>query len=245
MATAPVFSIRDLDLGYDPGNTVLHIPQLTVIPGELTFVLGPSGAGKSTLLESLGLMKNTFQPGPNSLLDLRTVQGNTTSLLGIWEDGGDRANAMRKKHFSFIFQSTNLMPNFSLGENICFTGMLEGADLSAMKPKALQLMDQLNLDPALFDQPATMASGGQRQRAAFVRALCKGFDVLFCDEPTGNLDHENALSLFQLLRKHIKDNQLTAVIVTHDVDLAERFADHVVKIELQSRNKQTLGVVQP
>ncbi|MFZ1332709.1 MAG: hypothetical protein WAR83_10985, partial [Flavobacteriales bacterium] len=74
---------------------------------------------------------------------------------------------------------------------------------------------------------------------------CKGFDVLFCDEPTGNLDHENALSLFQLLRKHIKDNQLAAVIVTHDVDLAERFADRVVNIELQSRNKQTLGVVQP
>ena len=245
MATAPAFSIRDLDLGYEIGCTVLHIPHLTVLPGELTFVLGPSGAGKSTLLESLGLMKNTFQPGPNSLLDLKTEQENTIGLLDIWEDGGDRATAMRKKHFSFIFQSTNLMPNFSLGENICFTGMLEGADLGTMKPKALQLMDQLNLDPALFDQPAAMASGGQRQRAAFVRALCKRFDVIFCDEPTGNLDHENALSLFQLLSKHIKDNQLAAVIVSHDVALAERFADRIVNIELQKRNKQTIGVVQP
>lgn len=235
----PVFRILKTDLGYSPDRPALHIEELEIKRGELTFVIGPSGAGKSTLLESLGLMKNTIQSGSSSQMNFYDRNGESYSMLDIWSGTSERAAQLRSKNFSFIFQSTNLMPNFTLGENICFTGMLEGESLPAVKKKALDLMAELNLDAHLFDQPATMASGGQRQRAAFVRALCKDYEVLFGDEPTGNLDRENAISLFTLLKEHIKADHRSAIIVSHDIELSERFADKIIRIELDtSRGKE-------
>ena len=229
-----IFSIRDLNLGYEKDKTVLRIEELDIKRGQLTFILGPSGAGKSTLLESLGLMKDTLYPGADSRLMFSASDGKKIDLTKVWNQGDEAATGVRSDYFSFIFQSTNLMPNFTLGENICYTGMLDGRSLSQVKETAMELMDRMNLDPSLFDQDPTMASGGQRQRAAFVRALCKDFDVLFCDEPTGNLDQGNAISLMEMVQQVVKEKNRSAIIVSHDIQLSDRFADVVVDIEMSN-----------
>jgi lipoprotein-releasing system ATP-binding protein len=241
------FEIRELDLGYTKDAPVLRIPELLIERGQLTFILGPSGAGKSTLLETLGLMKSTFIAKQSSQMDFIASNGERISLLDKWSTDGDLAADLRNSYFSFIFQSTNLMPNFTLGENICFTGMLEGKTLGEVKPRALELMSELNLDKELFDQPAANASGGQRQRAAFVRALSKDFEVLFGDEPTGNLDKGNAISLFSLLKDHLKESNKSAVIVSHDTELSEKFADKIVEIDYHQleESKKRIGIIRP
>jgi len=227
-----VFNMQNLALGYHHDKPVLHIDKLNIKRGELTFITGPSGAGKSTLLEGLGLMKNTLlsQPG-EATCSFNSNAGKTVDFTNIWSGKAQDITHLRHAHFSFIFQYTNLMPNFTLGENICFAAMLQGKSMSEVKKDVLDLMAKLNLDAELFDKPATLASGGQRQRAAFVRALCKPFEVLFCDEPTGNLDKENAISLFEILKANIKSQNRAAVIVSHDDHLSEIFADRRVVID--------------
>jgi putative ABC transport system ATP-binding protein len=229
-----IFSIQDLNLGYEKDKTVLRIEELNIKRGELTFIIGPSGAGKSTLLESLGLMKDTLYPSADSRMLFSASNGEAIDLTKIWNQGDEAATNVRSEFFSFIFQSTNLMPNFTIGENICYTGMLDGRRLSEVKETAVELMDRMNLDPSLFDKDPTMASGGQRQRAAFVRALCKDFDVLFCDEPTGNLDQGNAISLMEMVQQVVKEKNRSAIIVSHDIQLSDRFADVVVEIEMSN-----------
>lgn len=229
-----IFSIRDLDLGYEKDKTVLRIEELDIKRGQLTFIIGPSGAGKSTLLESLGLMKDTLHSEAASRLLFRASDGKTVDLTKIWSQGDEAANRVRSEYYSFIFQSTNLMPNFTIGENICYTGMLDGRSLSEVKETGVELMNRMNLNPSLFDQDPTMASGGQRQRVAFARALCKDFDVLFCDEPTGNLDQGNAISLMEMVQQVVKEKNRSAIIVSHDIHLSDRFADVVVEIKLSN-----------
>jgi lipoprotein-releasing system ATP-binding protein len=233
------FELKDVLLGYEEGKVVLNIPDLSIHKGQLTFVTGPSGAGKSTLLEALGLMKNTILGGRSFMFNNMGTQG--MSFLDIWNGSEADTDLIRRKHFSFIFQSTNLMPNFTLGENICFGGMLSGKSLEQVKPVALEFMEKLNLEAQLFDNPSTVASGGQRQRAAFIRALCKDFSVLFGDEPTGNLDRENAVLLFELLKETVKTQNRSAIIVSHDLDLAKQFADEILEISISTVDGSSVG----
>jgi len=242
-ANPVVFDIEGISLGHGTDSPpVLHIPKLKISRGQLTFILGPSGAGKSTLLETLGAMKQCVRAGASGKMDLNSVRTGTISMLPIWENGGEAATTLRNEHYSFIFQSTDLMPNFTLGENICFTGMLGGQSMKEVEPRARELMEALNLESSLFNQAATSASGGQRQRVAFVRALCKEYEVLFGDEPTGNLDHGNAISLFETLQHQIKKENRSAVIVSHDLSLSERFADEILTIKSADSSDVSLGI---
>lgn len=224
----PAFHLKDLALGYG-GLEVLRVPDLIIPQGRMVFVIGRSGTGKSTLLESIGLMSDTFIRRPGAKPQLY-IEGACLDPVALWEKDREQLARIRRERFSFIFQSTNLMPNFTIGENIRMAAFSDGMDEHAMQDGVAVLMDALGLPRATLEKPAHAVSGGQRQRVAFIRALVKNFSVLLADEPTGNLDAANAITLFQVLKDQVSRRRATAVVVTHHLELAERFGDLILDL---------------
>lgn len=229
----PIFDIKDVSLSYtqSKADCVLHIKELTIPKGEICFLLGASGSGKSTLLETLGLMNNTFAEGNLSFYP--NPNEPVIDFAQLWaENQEDKIANFRRKHFSFIFQETNLMENFTAYQNVCLSRMIkEQKSQNETMIDAQELMSQARLpqtEVSIATQAANL-SGGQRQRLAFVRALNTHHTVLFADEPTGNLDRENAWELMSILKKRIAEGA-TAVIVSHDINLALAFADRIIII---------------
>lgn len=214
---------------YGKGQTVLSIPHVNLYRGRITCMLGASGIGKSTFIEALGLMNDTILSGADT--SVRFFPGGEASpieLSGAWQTGNAFLSAFRNQYYSFIFQQTNLMPNFTAGENMCISKLIGGQSLAVARKEVTVTMEALQLEEALFDRPTMHLSGGQRQRVAFVRAITADFEVLFGDEPTGNLDRATATRLMQVLQLSLKESSRTAIIVTHDVELAFRFADQLL-----------------
>lgn len=220
-----MFEIKDLICTYDQKSTVLSIPSLQLEKGKVYFFIGASGVGKSTLLETLGMMNYPVRPDNSNLCFVK--DGIKKNLHDQWRKSDKEISAFRQEHFSFIFQNTNLMPHFTAGENMCYTLLLEGMSWEDASKKVKALMPSLSLDLDLFDRPVQQLSGGQRQRLAFVRAFVSSFDVLFGDEPTGNLDPITATSLMNILRDYIINHDKTAIIVSHDIPLASKFGDKI------------------
>jgi len=222
------FHLKALALGYG-GKAVLRVSDLRIPRGRMVFVIGPSGTGKSTLLESIGLMSDTFvkEEGTGSEL---WIEGERFDPATLWHTGRKRLAEIRRQRFSFIFQSTNLMPNFTVGENIRMAASDQGGGDAAMQERIEELMLALHLPADTLDKPAHAISGGQRQRVAFVRALVKDYSVLLADEPTGNLDPANAVVLFEVLKAQVVMLGRTAVIVTHHLELADRFGDVILEL---------------
>ncbi len=220
-----MFEIKDIECTYDGQKTVLSIPELNLSSGKLYFFIGASGVGKSTLLEALGMMNYPLKQGKGKL---HFVDGDQkTDMHKQWKLSDEAISSFRQKHFSFIFQNTNLMPHYTAGENMCYTLLLEGMSWEAAAAKVKAMMPSLSLDVALFDRPVQQLSGGQRQRLAFVRAFVSSFDVLFGDEPTGNLDPITAKNLMQILKDYIVSHHKSAVVVSHDITLATEFAHRI------------------
>lgn len=205
----------------------MKIVDLEVPAGGLVCVIGPSGAGKSTLLEALGLMSNTFLPSTGEPAQLM-VGSDRFDPHALWAGPVAELARLRRERFSFIFQSTNLMPNFTIGENIRMAH--QGAGGGAFNRKVEELLDRLDLSRDVLDRATFELSGGQRQRIAFIRALAKDYSVLLADEPTGNLDQPNAVALFGLLCSEVARENRTAIVVTHHLDLAEEFGDVILEI---------------
>ncbi len=236
MQSELIYNISDLECQYIPGTTVLHIPKLEIPKGKLVFVLGVSGIGKSTFIETLGLMNKTIHVKPETSI-LFNNGNEMEEIKNIWDRGNKELSKFRNNHLSFIFQNTNLMPNFTAGENMCISMLIEGKELKEVKSKVLEVMDKLNLAPELYDRRIQELSGGQRQRLAFVRAFIAGFDVLFGDEPTGNLDRDTGHKLMTTLKNNLSENQRTGIIVSHDIDLALSFADIILLLTKSDNGK--------
>ncbi len=228
-----LFRINQLKCAYKDGDVVLEIDNLNIPRGKIIFLLGVSGSGKSTFLETLGLMNHTIQSG--QLLFYPELNNPPVEVHRLWAENDQKKLAeIRNRHLSFIFQSTNLMPNFTALENICVTSMIQGKSFGEARDITLENLDQVGLHN-LQDRESNMFSGGERQRIAFVRAINSNFSVLFGDEPTGNLDDLNAGMLLEFLKTKVKDSGKSAIIVSHHIDLAIKHADVIYVLTKESK----------
>lgn len=240
MTTPPVFQIRHLACAYRANQPVLRLRHIDIPSGKLVFIIGKSGIGKSTLIETLGLMNRTIAPAPETSIRFDgSENAAAVELRDHWQLPNRQLSDFRRRHFSFIFQNTNLMPNFTSGENMAISLLIRGYTMAEAKTEILSVMDRLSLDRSIFDKKTTEISGGQRQRLAFVRAITADFTVLFGDEPTGNLDRNTSEELMSILRERIQSKGKTGIIVSHDLYLAEKFADIVVPITPESVGEET------
>ena len=241
-----LFDIRQLCCSYDKpfvegkSKVVLEIRRLTLPRGKKVFIVGESGIGKSTVLEVIGMMNNTIVPDPDTEFRFYSSDGKETDLVRLWQTGSDQElSEFRLKHFNFIFQSTNLMRNFTAYENIAITRMLQGYSREESFQKAHEVLAELGLGWLGEERLAQELSGGQQQRLAFARAILPDFDVLFGDEPTGNLDPENAMIAMELLSSKLTSMKgSSAIIVTHDMHLATTFGDIIIKVRKQDRGER-------
>lgn len=234
-----LFEVEHLRCSYDKkysegqSKVVLHIENLSFPKGKKIFIVGESGIGKSTILEILGLMNNTIIPDPQTRFVFYDDKENPIDLISLWKRNDDNElSEIRRKHFNFIFQSTNLMKNFTAYENISITRMLQGFSRDESFERASKVLKDLGLDHISQERMAQELSGGQQQRLAFARAIIPEFTVLFGDEPTGNLDSENAVKAMELLTTKLNEYEnSSAVIVSHDMHLSVTFGDMIVKIK--------------
>jgi lipoprotein-releasing system ATP-binding protein len=213
-------SARDLVKSYHVGDGTLTILQgldLDVAPGEMVAVVGASGVGKSTLLHVLGGLD---QPDRGAV----TIgDANVTTMADA-----DRV-AFRNRKVGFVFQFHHLLPEFSAIENTEMPMRIARIPIAQSRPRAEELLRRVGLGERLIHRPG-MLSGGEQQRVAVARALVMNPDVLFADEPTGNLDERTAESLHELLREMHAAYGLTSIIATHNPRLAAA-CDRVLRLE--------------
>ena len=190
---------------------VLKGVDLTIQKGEIVAIVGPSGAGKTTLLQILGTLdKPTISK--NSTLSI-----NQQNLLAL----KDKAlSKFRNKHIGFIFQFHQLLPEFTALENVCIPAFIGNVSIKEAEQKAIELLNFLGLSERIHHKPNEL-SGGEQQRVAVARALINNPDVIFADEPSGNLDSSSAENLHKLFFELRDKFNQTFVIVTHNLELAE------------------------
>ena len=186
---------------------VLKGVDVEISRGEVVSIVGPSGSGKSTLLHILGTLDTA---------DRGEVRMNQILLQGL---SGKKMAAFRNKHIGFVFQFHHLRPEFSALENVCIPGWLSGRAKTLVKQEAEKLLSMLGLTNRMENKPNQL-SGGEQQRVAVARALINKPDIIFADEPTGNLDSANAKDLHQLFFDLRNQFSQTFLIVTHNEELA-------------------------
>ena len=209
-----ILEARQIRKSYGKGESALEILKgidLSVKEGEMITIVGPSGAGKSTLLHILGGLDE-----PTS----GQVHLDGEDLYGL---NDVKRSRVRNEKVGFIFQFYHLLPEFSALENVCLPLLVkeDGQDLRKFEQRATDLLTTVGLKERLRHKPNQL-SGGEQQRVAIARALIAAPKIIFCDEPTGNLDTETGQSIIELLLSLNRDNQQTLVIVTHDETLAQR-----------------------
>jgi len=201
-----------------PGEVqVLRGADLELRGGEAVALVAPSGAGKSTLLHIAGL--------------LDTPDTGSVEIAGQNATGkGDRTRtALRRRDVGFVYQFHHLLPEFTALENIALPQLANGVSEKAAQDRAMSLLDRVGVAPRADHRPAAL-SGGEQQRVAFCRALANKPRVLLADEPTGNLDPETSDQVFDALMALVRDEGLSALIATHNMDLAARM-DRKLRLE--------------
>ncbi|MFZ4863859.1 ABC transporter ATP-binding protein [Sphingobacterium sp. Mn56C] len=201
-----MLSARNIKKSYGP-LAILKGIDLDIARGELVTIVGASGAGKSTLLHIIGTLD---RPDSGSLMI------NDVDINALNEQ---KLSAFRNLSIGFIFQFHHLLPEFTALENVCIPAFIHGAAKAATEQRALELLTLLGVADRAAHKPAQL-SGGEQQRVAVARALINNPAIVLADEPSGNLDSENATALHNLFI-HLRDtmNQ-TFIIVTHNEELA-------------------------
>ena len=191
--------------------------DLQIDKGEIVTIVGASGAGKSTLLQIIGTLEKADKG--DIIYDGKNINKLSQRALA----------GFRNKNIGFVFQFHHLLPEFTAIENICIPAFIAGESKSNALNKANQLLEYLNLTERANHKPS-MLSGGEQQRVAVARALINNPAVILADEPSGNLDSQNAKELHQLFFKLREQTGQTFVIVTHNPDLA-KMADRTLTIK--------------
>ncbi|WP_409456365.1 ABC transporter ATP-binding protein [Sphingobacterium sp.] len=193
---------------------ILKGVSVSVNKGEIVSIVGASGAGKSTLLHIMGTLD---KPDKGTLMieDIDVFSLSEKSLSDF-----------RNKHIGFVFQFHHLLPEFTALENVCIPAFIAGRDKGQAEKRGMELLDVLGVAHRAKHKPSAM-SGGEQQRVSVARALINDPTIVLADEPSGNLDSENAASLHQLFFDLRDQMQQTFVIVTHNEDLA-RISDRTI-----------------
>jgi len=192
--------------------------NLSVRAGEIIGLFAPSGYGKSTLIN---LISGLDKPDSGEIW----VAGRRIDTLSEKE-----LALFRRKHVGIVFQFFNLFPTLTALENVMLPMELLGVPKVEAKEKALELLELVGIEDKANNFPAQL-SGGEQQRVAIARALANDPDILLADEPTGNLDEENAVSIFNLFRKVNREKGVTIVISTHDIEHASKVVNRAVTIK--------------
>ena len=186
---------------------VLQGVDLELAAGQRVAMMGPSGSGKSTLLHILGLLDT---PSGGSI----NINGQDVTKL----KDRDRT-VLRRKFIGFVYQFHYLLPDFSALENVAMPARLQGETLKQASEYSTYLLERLGLKDRMEHRPAQL-SGGQQQRVAIARALAGRPKLLLADEPTGNLDQQTGLSVFELLNQLVVEEGLSLFLATHNPELA-------------------------
>ena len=195
---------------------VLKNVSIRVEKGEIVAIIGASGAGKSTLLHVLG----TLEPADQGEIIL--------SNYPIHLYKGNALAKVRNQQVGFVFQFHQLLPEFTALENVCMPAYIAGRRGKDLRRSATDLLDRLGLSDRVHHLPDAL-SGGEAQRVAIARALINEPEIIYADEPSGNLDSENSTKLYELFSSLSKERNQTFVIATHSLSLAE-MADRKLQI---------------
>jgi len=196
---------------------VLKGVDMEIARKEIVSIVGPSGSGKSTLLHILGTLDKA---------DAGVVRMNNVEVSKLT---GNRLAEFRNKHIGFVFQFHHLLPEFTALENVCIPGWLAGRKKNEVRQEAQRILGMLGLGQRLENKPNQL-SGGEQQRVAVARSLINNPEIVFADEPTGNLDTVNARELHQLFFDLRNEFGQTFLIVTHNEELA-RLSDRVLHMK--------------
>jgi lipoprotein-releasing system ATP-binding protein len=208
----PILSLRDVELSYRQGERAIEIlngASGDVYAGETIGLLGPSGAGKSSLLHILGLLD---RPNAGTIV----LDGENCA-----EQSDTSRTLIRREKLGFIYQFHHLLPEFSAMENVALPQLILGMPKDEAEQRARRLLDEMGLAHRLDHRPAQL-SGGEQQRVAIARGVANAPKMLLADEPTGNLDPGTAENVFQQLLRLVEHSGLTAIIATHNLDIARR-----------------------
>ncbi len=187
---------------------ILKGVDLNVDQGEIVSIVGKSGSGKSTLLHIIGTLDSADSGNLN-------IVGQPIANLSA-----KQLAAFRNQHIGFVFQFHHLLPEFTALENVCIPGFIRQEPRQSVEKRAKELLDYLGLTNRLSHKP-TELSGGEQQRVAVARALINQPNIIFADEPTGNLDSSASKDFHLLIRQLCDDKKQTFVIVTHNQELAD------------------------
>ena len=218
---SPVLNLEGVSKTYNPGTPaeveVLHQIDLTLQHGEFVALMGPSGSGKSTLLNIIGLLD---RPSAGRLF----IDGQNTADLSDSE-----LTSLRGHSIGFVFQSHFLISAFTALENVMMPMLVDQRFPSAaMRERAHTLLKEMDLDK-WENNLANNMSGGQQQRVAIARGLAMNPALILADEPTGNLDTKSTDTVFEMMRRVNVKDKTTFLIVTHNLDLAQR-CDRIIEV---------------
>ena len=219
MEQKPIITLRDVTKVYHVGSVDVHALRgvdLTVAPGELCCIIGRSGSGKSTLLNLLAGLEPATS-GEIIIANKHLERMNQSELI-----------LFRQKHVGFIFQSFNLMPYYTALENVAFPLSFRGVPKAVRLRMAKEALKTVGLESHMKHKPSQM-SGGQQQRVGIARALVTDPEIIFADEPTGNLDSNTSDEVMHAICKTVREKGKTLIMVTHDPNMAE-FADKIINI---------------
>ncbi len=220
MSNSLLLEADGLERTYIQGDnqlTIFRNLNLKLEPGEIVALVGSSGAGKSTLLQMIGLLDT---PTRGKIM----MAGKDVSHLN-----DEQRTLLRRQMLGFVYQFHYLQPEFSALENVMLPMMINHVSKSQAREKATQLLTDMKLGARLDHRPARL-SGGEQQRVAIARALANDPKILLADEPTGNLDPNTADSVFDILLNLAREKNVSAIIATHNMDLAQRM-DRILELK--------------
>ncbi len=216
----PTLELKNLHRSFKQGGQVLEVLRginLEIGQGEVVALIGPSGAGKSTLLQIAGLLE---QPTKGEIF----LDGQKCSKLG-----DAMRTSLRRDYLGFVYQYHNLLPDFDAVENVMMPLLIAGIKPELARVRAEKLLKRMGLIKRLKHRPAEL-SGGEQQRVAIARALANTPKLLLADEPTGNLDPRTSAVVFAELIAIVKETGLSALVATHNMELARQM-DRIVYLQ--------------